>query len=176
MGRRLLLALSIAAFATSLALPAVATVDVKTGETEIVPGFMLLAVGWVGLCVGSLAWIANPFYALGVVGLLRRRPVPEHWAPARWLLFIAWLFGLTTVFQMVVPFLGGTGGNLKILQPLAGFYCWAASLTAALISAWLQPTGTPRRTDPAEWGRAVQRSKLGKVLNHKRYVEREGKP
>jgi hypothetical protein len=124
--------LSLAMFCASLFLPAVRFVYAPGRETQRVDtGLMCLAFGWTGLFVGSIAWLANPAYFLGLILLGMQQTSATTW------LSVAWLLGLSTTIQMVLPFTGDEAGiSRKLIVPQAGFYVWMLSLTLAVVSLW----------------------------------------
>ncbi len=134
MVRHTAIVLSLLTFAVALFLPAFSLVRVGSGERiEMWFGWMALLLGWFGALVGSVAWLANPAFVLGL-SLVRARKAVS----ARLVLMIAWALGMSTIVQVLVPFVGDEAGVTRsLLQPQIGCFVWLASLTTAAIAAWL---------------------------------------
>jgi len=141
MVRRRLLGISLVAYVASLAVPAIQLIYTSNGEvTEVDLGVQLVLWGWASILVGSVAWFANPCYALGIVLALTKRA--RRWA--KWILAVALALAASSVVLMRVPFVGDEAGvSLKLMRPLLGFWLWIGSLTLAAIGAWFQESPAP---------------------------------
>src|SRR6185295_895936 len=71
-GRLAVLSTGLSFFLIACACPALVFTS-TSGSTEAWPGFRALAVGWLGILVGQVAWCANPVMGLSPIFLLFRR-------------------------------------------------------------------------------------------------------
>jgi dolichol kinase len=102
---------------------------------DIMFGLRALAVGWSGIFAGVVAWYANPFWLLGLILSLLRKPIPAAIAG-----LIAVAISLT-VFTLIGRELPGDEGNVTktaVIRFLPGCYVWIASLVALPVSALFQ--------------------------------------
>lgn len=105
------------------------------GHEKLWSGGLVLAIGWLGPMVATLAWYANIPWAISVVqGLLGRRP-------GRITTTVAIVLGLT-MFVMQSAYGEGEGGHGPVSWRIGGFV-WLASLLPLLIVAWAQPKAAP---------------------------------
>ncbi len=102
---------------------------------DIMFGLRALAVGWSGIFAGVMAWYANPFWMLGLILALLRKPVFAAVAGV-----IAIAIALTTFSVIGRELPGDEGGVTKttVIRLLPGFYVWIASLVALPVTAAFQ--------------------------------------
>lgn len=127
--------LSFALYGFSLALPTFQFLNrgefntVPDGALTLMPGWEVLALGWLGIFVLQFAWFANIAYCASL-GLWLGRA----WRPAVILSLIAIGLGLNTLFLFVQELPSNGAGAKMYLQSLQpGFYCWMLSLSIPLL-------------------------------------------
>lgn len=88
-------------------------------------GLRALALGWMGLFVGIVGWVANPFWLLGMLAYLFN----FRWT-ARLLLFVALGLALSSVmlFDRILPADEANLCQMVLEMPQAGFYLWLAAM------------------------------------------------
>jgi hypothetical protein len=127
--------LSLALYGLSLALPAFDFLnrgefnDVPDGALTLMPGWEVLAIGWLGIFVWQFAWFANIAYLVSLCFWLGRA-----WRTAAILGLITIGLGLNTLFLFVQELPSNGAGATMYLQSLQpGFYCWIFSLSIPLL-------------------------------------------
>jgi len=99
---------------------------------QVMPGFWVLAIGWLGPLYDQFAWFANPFLFLGMLALLFRK-----WIAAIVLVVVSLAIAadILLLFSQQVPADEG-GVNQLTLQYLDfGFYFWIASILVVGVAA-----------------------------------------
>jgi len=117
---------SVALFAVSLTLPALAQVGLGVDDDR---GYMVLAMGWAGVLFGQFGWFANAYWAAGLVFLARRR-----WKAAAVTASLAVLVAADTFMLYRTGFPSDAGGSHAV-KILAGFWVWWASLWVLAVGA-----------------------------------------
>ncbi|MEO1210060.1 MAG: hypothetical protein AAFX78_11010 [Cyanobacteria bacterium J06638_20] len=127
--------LSLAFYGLALALPAFNFLNrgefntVPDGALTLMPGWEVLALGWLGIFVWQFAWFANIAY-FASLGLWLNRA----WRTAVILSLIAVGLGLNTLFLFVQELPSNGAGATRYLQSLQpGFYCWMLGLSIPLL-------------------------------------------
>ncbi|MGD1908000.1 MAG: hypothetical protein ACFB0C_18700 [Leptolyngbyaceae cyanobacterium] len=122
--------LSLALYGLSLALPAFQFLNrgefntVPDGALTLMPGWEVLALGWLGIFVLQFAWFANVAYLVSL-GLWLGRA----WRAGTILGLITIGLGLNTLLLFVQELPSNGAGAKMYLQSLQpGFYCWMLSL------------------------------------------------
>jgi hypothetical protein len=123
-------------YLASLVLPAASAFETPTHPHEVVRGFWLLAVGWLGIFGGQVAWLANPFGLVATLLLVAARGS------------LAIVFSLIALLLSLLAFLWRV--DLGWEQPIPGrldigAYLWMASFAALLICSCLEPVLRVRR-------------------------------
>lgn len=141
--------LSLALYGLSIALPAFEFLNrgefntVPDGALTLMPGWEVLALGWLGVFIYQFAWIANIFYLVSL-GLWLGRV----WRGMFILGLITVGLGLNTLFLFVqeIPS-NGAGATLHLQSLQSGFYCWIISLSIPLLwsswQLWRRPSQSP---------------------------------
>ncbi len=118
------LSVSVILFAVACCLPALEFKNSRSPH-DVMWGMNALVVGWSGILAGVMAWYANPFWVLGLILGLLRKPIPAAVAGV-----VAILISLST-FSVIGQELPGDEGNVTrttLLRLLPGCYVWMASL------------------------------------------------
>ncbi|MEO8027016.1 MAG: hypothetical protein ABI823_11105 [Bryobacteraceae bacterium] len=102
---------------------------------DIMFGLRALAVGWSGVFAAVFSWYANPFWFLGMVLGLFRKPLP---AGICGVVAIAIALTLLSDLGRVLPADEGGVTHTSIYRMLPGFYVWMASLVMIPVAAILQ--------------------------------------
>ncbi len=97
------------------------------------PGFVLLAIGWLGLFVGQFAWYANPLLWAAWVSLWK-----EHCGRAIVLGAIAFALGLHTFTLVEIP--NFTTG-IEVEGVGIGVYVWLGSMAVLVVGATILGLG-----------------------------------
>src|SRR3954453_2350124 len=99
---------------------------------DVMWGANALAVGWSGIFAGVLAWYANPFWLLGLLFGVLRKPLPVVVVGA-----IAVLIAATTFLVIGRELPGDEGGVTRttVVQLLPGCYFWMASMVTLPLAA-----------------------------------------
>jgi len=127
--------------------PALEFRDTNTPSPNVMQGFQILLMGWLGVFVGQLAWFANPLFAIGLLLLSLRRRTASLICGAVAVL----VAGDTLVlFSQQLPANEGDVGKLILQHLKAGFYLWAAALVLLPLGAFIlrQRTEPPRTPGP----------------------------
>lgn len=136
---RKVIAASAALYAASLILPAIA--ETYPGGMRIdEQGYLILAMGWMGILIGQVGWFANPVWLLAVVLLWRRR-----WTGAARASGAAVLLGAVSFALYSTGIPSDSGDTIKA-GLLIGFWVWWSSL-------WVLAAGAVtlrRRARPTE--------------------------
>jgi hypothetical protein len=121
-------------YAVACCLPALEFKNIYK-PNDIMLGFRALAVGWSGIFAGVLAWYANPFWLLGLILALLRKPILATAAGV-----VAVAIALTTFSIIGRELPGDEGGVTKttVIRLLPGCYVWMASLVALPLAAMFQ--------------------------------------
>jgi hypothetical protein len=136
--QRLLVAVSLVLFVAACFAPALSfrvySSDPARYTIEVNRGGNILFIGWMGVLVGQVAWVANPPWVLGI-GLL----FFERIKGARILLTLAALLALSTLrlYRSEMPYDEGGVTKMLLQAPLLGFYLWLSSIVLALVAAFV---------------------------------------
>ena len=101
---------------------------------HLVKGWEAALLGWQGIFLGNLGWIANPILLIGLVFALR-----GSWRPAAVCAGLALLLALDTLRLVGKRVIADEGGvtHMVLSQLHAGFYLWIASIALVLVgSLW----------------------------------------
>jgi len=131
------LPISLGLFVIACCLPALEFKH-SAGPNTIMWGLNALAVGWSGIFAGVFAWYANPFWLLGVILGVARKPVAASICGV-----IAFAIGLST-FALLGRELPGDEGNftrITVVRFLPGCYVWMASFASLALSAFASKRG-----------------------------------
>ena len=131
---RIGLLISLGLFVAACCLPALEWKN-SSRPNDIMFGLRALAVGWSGIFAEVFAWYANPFWFLGMILLLFRKP-----GLAALMGIIALAISANT-FAVIGRELPGDEGNVTkttIIGVLPGCYVWMASLATLPLAALLQ--------------------------------------
>ncbi len=108
-------------FILSLMLPAA-----RVSDGTDWPGFMLFAIGWIGLGAAIPAWLANIAWvaAAVLIGL--------NWRGSLWLVILGWLLAGTAIpgFDMM----GANEASGGVAHVTVGFWVWMLSPTPLLFA------------------------------------------
>lgn len=120
-------------YVVSLALPALQYGPAKEGAAAgSYWGIALLLLGWLEAIGGSpagVAWLANPLFALGLIGLMfQQSGSAVGCLVSSWVLASA-SFGISTVY------IDEAGTTAPVVGFGPGFWIWYASIVTSLISA-----------------------------------------
>jgi hypothetical protein len=118
-GRRVIAA-SALLYAVSLVLPAIAE-TYPDGMRIDEQGYLILAMGWMGILIGQVAWFANPIWLLAVILFWRRR-----WKGAARASVAAVLLGAVS-FALYSTGLPSDSGATIRSGLLIGFWCGGAA-------------------------------------------------
>jgi len=125
-----LLGLGVATYLLSIFLPAVSC----GGGT--VPGYDILATGWLGIILLEFRWYANPMFVViaARVWKAKNSPLPGAW------LFLAVVMTTLGVLSIFVPAQAcGDAGTIAYNSGLAiGGYLWVASILIVTLTAFRQ--------------------------------------
>lgn len=134
-------------FGVACAAPALEFLDTNASSLNVMQGFQILLMGWMGVFVGQLAWFANPLFALGLLLLSLRRRTAALVSGAVAVLVACDTFVL---FSQQLPANEGDVGKLILQHLKAGFYLWAAALVLLPLGALIlrQRTESPQVPGP----------------------------
>jgi hypothetical protein len=108
----------------SLFIPAV-----RDGQTEIIPGYAILAIGWLGVLMLQFGWFANIVFIYTISRILLGYRTSILWGLCLLALLISsvyWAYFGSMIYD---------NGSRPINERFAGFYFWVASMaTTALVS------------------------------------------
>jgi hypothetical protein len=127
------LLVSVVLFVIACFLPALEFKN-SNSANSIMWGANALAVGWSGIFAGVMPWYANPFWFLGLLLGLFRKPA---------VVGICGIIGVLiacTIFTVIGRELPGDEGNVTrttIVRLLPGCYLWMASLATLPVAAML---------------------------------------
>ncbi|MBN8812004.1 MULTISPECIES: hypothetical protein [unclassified Sphingomonas] len=108
------------------------------------PGWILLAMGWLGIGIGELSWLANPLLLVLVVLLL-----PAHIRGSKRFLACAVFLGFVLLREaMRSTIMVNEAGTLEPVQRFAGCYAWMGAVSLGMIAAAVQ-WGFASRPAPA---------------------------
>lgn len=130
-------------FLIACAAPALEFRDTNTSAPNVMQGFQVLLMGWLGAFAGQLAWFANPLFATGLILLsLHRRTAALVCGT------LAMLVACDTLvlFSQQLPANEGDVGKLLLQHLKAGFYLWAAALVLLPLGALI----LRQRTEPPQ--------------------------
>ena len=96
-------------------------------------GAQVLGMGWMGALVGQFAWYANPFWLLGWLCLLFRRPI---WARIWFIITLLIAFHTFMLFGQILPADEAGVNRMMLIDLLIGAYLWFASIGIGLIGAF----------------------------------------
>lgn len=119
-------------FLIACAAPSLEFLETNSSTRNVMQGFQILLMGWMGVFVGQLAWFANALFALGLLLLsLRRRTAALVCGT------VAVLIACDTfvLFSQQLPANEGDVGKLILQHLRAGFYLWAAALVLLPLGA-----------------------------------------
>jgi hypothetical protein len=122
----------LALFLVACAAPALEFLDTNAKSLNVMQGFQILLMGWMGVFVGQLAWFANPLFALGLLLLSLRRRTAALVCGTGAMLAAGDTFVL---FSQQLPANEGGVGKLILQHLRAGFYFWAAALVLLPLGA-----------------------------------------
>jgi len=134
-------------FLIACAAPALEFRDTNTAAPNVMQGFQVLLMGWLGVFAGQLAWFANPLFATGLLLLSLRRRTAALVCGTVAVLVAGDTFVL---FSQQLPANEGDVGKLILQHLKAGFYLWAAALVLLPLGALIlrQRTEPPRAPGP----------------------------
>lgn len=127
-----LLGLSVAAFAACLTMQAFVSSDPDQAFSH---GGTLLALGWLGILLGHIGWLANPLYVVAIIFTLDRNGRVAA-ALATCAIVTALTFAVTNSIKV------SGGGTLHILHLAPGYWLWIASMVLCLLAAVAQTLAT----------------------------------
>jgi hypothetical protein len=136
--QRLLIAGSVLLFAAACFAPALSfrvySSDPERYTIEVNRGGNILFIGWMGVLVGQVAWVANPVWVLGIGFLFF-----ERIKGARILLTLAVLLALSTLrlYRSEMPYDEGGVTKMLLHAPLVGFYLWLSSIGLAVVATFI---------------------------------------
>ena len=114
---RPVIAASAVLFAASLILPAIA--ETYPGGMRIdEQGYLILAMGWMGILIAQVGWFANPLWLLGLILLWRQR-----WKGAAIASVLAVLVGAVSFMLYRTGLPSDSGATIKA-GLLVGFWVW----------------------------------------------------
>jgi hypothetical protein len=119
-------------FLVACAMPALEFLNTNTSSLDVMQGFQILLMGWMGLFVGQLAWLANLFFALALLLLILGRSTGALVFGAVSVLMACDTFVL---FSQQLPANEGGVGKLALQHLRAGFYFWSAALVLLPLGA-----------------------------------------
>lgn len=121
---------SVVLYAVSLAIPALEFTH-ETGGQEVMRGLEVALLGWQGLFVGNLAWLANLFLAVALLllflGLVRATAIVSALGTATALHTLAFLGTRVPVDE------GGTA-YMVVTHLHGGFALWLGSMSLLMIA------------------------------------------
>ncbi|MGI8689083.1 MAG: hypothetical protein ACR2M3_10940 [Thermomicrobiales bacterium] len=138
MVRWVVIALALACYGVACAVPALAFDAVyhqsSRPEPSVYSGGGLLALGWLAVLYGQVAWFANPALACSLVLTAARR-----WRAAAALALVALLLAAALLLfnRQHIPANEGGTADLILLRPLLGCYLWLGSIVVAGLGALL---------------------------------------
>jgi len=97
-------------------------------------GWTALLLGWLGIAVGSVAWLANFVLGLTLIFLM---------CGLRWATLISSAVTVLVsldffpIFSARIPADEGGVGRAVLRQPEIGVWLWFASIAAAFVGAWI---------------------------------------
>ena len=114
----------------------------QSNETWL--GWTALVLGWLGIFVGSVAWLANACLGLTLIFLL----CGLRWASLISSVLAALIsFDFFQLFSAKIPADEGGVGTLVLRSPEIGVWLWFASIAGGFVAAlilFLAPRTTPR--------------------------------
>ncbi len=130
--RVVLVLISVALFLIACLSPALVFTGVN-GQ-EVMPGFWILAIGWLGPSFGQFAWFANPVLFLSMLALLFRKRVAAFVLA---LVSLAIAANTWLLFSQPIPADEGGVNQLTLQHLHFGFYFWIASMLVVGFAALL---------------------------------------
>lgn len=109
--------------------------DIRKGSTpDPMWGANALIVGWSGLFAAVFGWYANPFWFVGMIFAIMRKP---RIAALFGVIAIAIACTVFTDFGRILPADEGNVTKMRIVGLLPGAYLWFASLLSLPVTAFL---------------------------------------
>lgn len=122
----------LALFLVACVAPCLEFLNTNTSSMDVMQGFQILLMGWMGVFVGQLAWFANLLFALGLLLLSLRRRTGAVICGTMAVVVASDTFVL---FSQQLPANEGDVGKLILQHLRAGFYVWAAALVLLPLGA-----------------------------------------
>lgn len=118
----IVLSMTVVAYVASLVLTGIVT------SNEIMPGWGVLLLGWLGPLAGSFAWFANPPLIFAMY-FSKEKP-----RAAKLAAFVGFALALTAFGLKTIP---NDNGYATVLRFGAGYYLWLACFPAVLTASFL---------------------------------------